>query len=115
WKTPGLSGKEVFEELRKSRDIAVTTVFTVLERLARKGLLRKAKGESVFIFEPVQTEDELARTVSKEVLKGVLDLWSGSAMASFVDILASKDPGELDRLSRLISSKKHDLDKRPRK
>ncbi|MFQ5736660.1 MAG: BlaI/MecI/CopY family transcriptional regulator [Thermodesulfobacteriota bacterium] len=111
WDSPGATGKEVLEEIRRSRSIAVTTVFTVLERLVKKGLVRKSKGESVFTFEPVQTRDELASVVSREVLKGVFDLWSGTAMASFVDIVASKDPEELERLSCLISSKKEELEK----
>lgn len=111
WKTPGLCGREVSEELRKDRKIAVTTVFTILERLVKKGLVRKVKGESVYTFEPVQSEEELAGAISKEVFRGVLDLGSGSALASFVDIVASKDPEELERLARLISAKKKELGK----
>ncbi|GMR05268.1 MAG: hypothetical protein BMS9Abin24_068 [Thermodesulfobacteriota bacterium] len=112
WKEPGSTGKEVFEEIRKSRSIAVTTVFTVLERLVKKGLVRKARGGPVFTFEAAQTRDELAKTVSRDVLKGVFDLWRGPAMASFVDIVASDDPEELERLSRLISSKQQELGRR---
>lgn len=114
WKTPGLCGREVFEELSKSRKIAVTTVLTVLERLAKKGLVRKVKGESVYAFEPVQSEEELAGAISKEVFRGVLDLGSGSALASFVDMVASKDPEELERLAHLISAKKKELGRGPK-
>lgn len=111
WDRQRATGNEVIEDIRKSRKIAVTTVFTVLERLSKKGLVRKTKGESVFMFEPVYTEDELAREVSREVMKGVIDLWKGSAISSFVDIVARESPEDLDRLSRLISTKKKELEK----
>ena len=110
WARPGSTAKEVFEEIRNSRTIAATTVFTVLERLAKKGLVRKSRGESVFTYDAAQSREELSAVVSRDVLKGVLDMWSGSAMASFVDLVASKDPAELERLAGLISSKKKELD-----
>ncbi len=112
WAREGATGKEVLVEIRRSRKIAITTVLTVLERLTKKGLVEKAKGESVYIFKPVYTKDEFTREVSQAVLEGVLELWSGPAVASFVDILAQKDPKELDRLSRIISTKKLELEKR---
>lgn len=112
WGRGGATGKEVFEELRRRREIAVTTVFTVLERLYRKGLLHKTRDDGAFVFRPAYSREELARSVSREVLEGVLDLWRGSAVASIVDILASKDPDELDRLSRLIDQKKLEMEKR---
>lgn len=110
WTTDGATGKEVLAEISRTRKIAVTTVFTVLERLTKKGLVKKTKGESFYIFSPVYSKEEFAGMVSEEVLKGVIDLWSGSAVASFVDILAEKDPEELDRLSKLISTKKQELE-----
>lgn len=115
WRTGEATGKEVLADVRKKRKVAVTTVFTVLERLSNKGLVNKTMGETVYLYSAVYSREELARSVSTEVLKGVLDLWSGSAVASFVDILAQNDPEELDRLSRLIAHKKQELEKGPKR
>jgi len=111
WERGGATGKEVLGDLRRSREIAVTTVFTVLERLTRKGLLEKRKIEGVYNFTPRYSRDEFAREVSGEVLKGVFDLWSGPAVSSLVDVLAERDPEELDRLARLIEEKKAKLER----
>lgn len=102
---------EVLADIRRERKAAITTVFTVLERLFQKGLLRKSKGESVYVFEPVYTKEEFTQKVSKEVLKSVIDLCSGSAISSFVDIVAKENPEELDRLTSLISAKKQEIEK----
>ena len=108
WARDEATGNEVLDDIARKRKVAKTTVFTVLDRLAKKGLVRKTRGESVYLFEPAYSKDELARNVSKEVMKGVLDLWSGPAISSFVDIVA-EDPDNLERLSRLISTKRREL------
>jgi hypothetical protein len=63
----------------------------------------------------VYSKEEFTGAVSREVLEGVVELWSGPAVASFVDILAKRDPGELDKLSRLIEKKKMELENRVHK
>jgi predicted transcriptional regulator len=110
WKRGESTGKEVLRDIRQNRDIAFTTVLTVLERLTKKGLVKRTKGAAGNTFSPILTKKEFTREVSEEVLEGVVELWKGSAVASFVDILAQRDPKELDRLSRLIEEKKMELE-----
>ena len=109
WLRGEATGKEIFAEIRQSRNIAVTTVLTVLERLAKKGIVRRSKGESVYVYVPAFTKAEFTDMVSQEVMKGIMDISASSAVASLVDILADTDPHELDRLSKLIEKKKKEI------
>lgn len=109
WTRGEITGREALADIRHLRDIAQTTVLTVLERLVKKGLVKKGKGESVYIYAPVLTKAEFTDKVSQEVMKGILDISTSSAIASLVDILADTDPEELDRLSRLIEKKKKEM------
>lgn len=108
WKRGEASGRVVFEEV--SRDIAMTTVLTVLERLVNKGLLEKRRGQEVNLFRCVYTKEELAKKLSDEVFRSILGLSASAASAAFVDILADIQPVELDRLASLIESKKRELE-----
>ncbi len=110
WKSGPLNGKEIFSDIRRKRDIALTTVLTVLERLAKKGLVRKTRGESVYIFEAAYSREGFAREVSQEVLKSIFDISRSGACASFVDMLATADPVELEELSSMIEKKKKELE-----
>lgn len=112
WAKGELNGKAVFAEIKASREIALTTVLTVLERLTKKRLVKKIKGDSVFLFKPAYTKDEFAREVSNEVLKGIFGISASGACASFVDILADTDPVELERLSTIIENKKKELERK---
>ncbi|MBI5233662.1 MAG: BlaI/MecI/CopY family transcriptional regulator [Deltaproteobacteria bacterium] len=113
WKKGKATGKEVFVELKSAREIALTTVLTVLQRLVKKGLVIKTKGaDNIYIFTACSTKDEFSNEVSEEVLKGVIDLSASSAIAQFVDILAKKDPEELERLASIVLKKKTEREKR---
>jgi predicted transcriptional regulator len=110
WKRGEATGKEVLGEIRLTREIAFTTVLTVLERLTKKGLVTRSRGPNGSVFAPVYTKSEFTKGVSREVLEGVIELGSAPASASFVDILAESDPEELERLARLIEEKRHELE-----
>lgn len=106
WVRSRASGKEIFADINGRRSIALTTVLTVLKRLVAKGLVKKVKGESVYLYAPAYTKDEFVREVSAEVLKDIFEISTSGVTAAFVDMLAQEDPSELDRLSALIESKK---------
>jgi predicted transcriptional regulator len=114
WARGDASGKDVFEDIKKTRPVALTTVLTVLERLVKKGFVRKMKGESVFMFAPAYSRDEFARKASEGVFKGIAEISRTGVVASLVDVLAGIDPKELDRLTTLIESKKRELSEKGR-
>lgn len=109
WASGTANGRDVFSGIKAGRDIALTTVLTVLERLAKKGLVRKEKGGGLIAFSPALSREEFARTVSEDVFKGILGISASGLCASFVDALAASGPEELERLSELIESKKKEL------
>ena len=109
WAGGAMSGKEVFEELREKRPLALTTVLTVLDRLVKKGLVNKSRGESVNLFRARYSKDEFAREVSGAILRDVMKISASSATASFVDLLADEDPEELKRLASLIEKKRREM------
>ncbi|MBI5491730.1 MAG: BlaI/MecI/CopY family transcriptional regulator [Deltaproteobacteria bacterium] len=112
WARGEATGKAVFSEIKGTREIALTTVLTVLERLCKKGFVKRTKGDSVYIFSPAYTKEGFAKEVSGEVLRGIFEISRSGACASFVDTLADTDPVELDRLSVLIEKKKKELERK---
>ncbi|MBI5598615.1 MAG: BlaI/MecI/CopY family transcriptional regulator [Deltaproteobacteria bacterium] len=112
WKKDELCGKDIFVEIKGHRDIAYTTVLTVLERLVKKGLVKKRRANAGYLFATAYSKDEFSSAVSREVLLGVMELSCSNTLASLVDMLAKKDPRELERLSGLIESKKKEFQKK---
>ena len=106
WSRGEVTGREVLEEIQKERPLAFTTILTVMDRLLKKGLIKRKKMGGVFVYAPSISRDEFVKQVSEEVLEGILDISVSSAASSFVDILYKTSPDEMDRLSRLIEERK---------
>ena len=106
WNRGDVTGREVLEEIEKTRPLALTTILTVMDRLLKKGLIKRKKRGWVFVYTPSISRDDFVRQVSEEVMQGILDISASSAASSFVDILYKTSPEEMDRLSRLIEERK---------
>lgn len=65
-----LSVREVHELLAGQRDLAYTTVMTVLDRLAKKGLATRHLEGRAWLYRPARTQiDEVASAVIEQLAK----------------------------------------------
>jgi BlaI family transcriptional regulator, penicillinase repressor len=67
WKLGEGSVKDVRNDLAASRDLAYTTVMTLLDRLVRKGGATRRKNGRMFLYSPVLPRDLLRRLAVKEL------------------------------------------------
>ena len=65
--------KDVRHALTRSRNLAYTTVMTVLDRLARKGGVERRKVGRAFTYSPLLSRDALRRLAVKELLDDFFD------------------------------------------
>lgn len=100
-----LSARAVHDEVVREHPVAIHTVITVLNKLVRKGLLRREQGGEVYEFSARLTEEQFRREVSRRAVEGILSLGPDAVAASFVDALAARDPERLAALARLIQAR----------
>jgi len=106
WRRDRATGKEVWEDIRGSRDVALTTVLTVMDRLTSKGLITKTREEGLFVYRPLITAEKFTRETSQKMLKDYMEISNTSLIASFLDTLAAADPAGIERLSRFIEERR---------
>ena len=85
--------RELVDELQRDREIAYTTVMTVLDNLHKKGWLRRELDGRAYRYEPVSSSDEY----SAELMRGALDT-SPDHVAAFAHFLKQLTPEEVDAL-----------------
>ncbi len=72
WASPDArSVAEALEELNKERDLAYTTVMTVLDRLAKKGMVTRERVERAWHYLPADPQDVVVARDMAEALDGV--------------------------------------------
>jgi len=60
--------KDVRQVVAPSRPLAYTTVMTVLDRLARRGIVTRRKAGRAFVYAPAVSRDAMRRLALKEFL-----------------------------------------------
>jgi predicted transcriptional regulator len=102
WDRGQVTVRDVYEALRERRQIAYTTVMTMMKILDQKGFLKRAPGEDrAFVYEPARSRQAVLRVMVKEFLDRV---FGGSANPLMLHLIKDKHLTEkdLDELRRAI-------------
>lgn len=89
--------REVHQELAGVRDLAYTTVMTVLDRLARKGLVDQHREGRAFRYRATATRAELTAGLMHDALGDVTGGDRGQALVAFVGEAGADDLQTLRR------------------
>jgi BlaI family transcriptional regulator, penicillinase repressor len=98
---------EVQEALRPERELAATTVATLLTRLAKRGLIRHRLAGRQYLYRAAVSEEAVQQAMAREVA----DLFAGD-VASLVSHLLQAgevDAADLERVKQLIEAKEAEL------
>ena len=93
---------EVQTRLRPERDLAQTTIATLLSRLEKRGVVEHRLDGRQFVYRPLVSEQEVRRSMVSELTTLLFD---GRPEALMSHLLRSRDlaPGDLDRVKRMIA------------
>ena len=68
-----LTVRQVHERFSGRRDLAYTTVMTVLDRLAKKGVVAQQRADRAYRYSAVQTREQLTATLMLDALGAAPD------------------------------------------
>jgi predicted transcriptional regulator len=110
WQRGELNARQALEGV--DRPLAYTTVMTTLDRLFKKGLLRRRKQERAFVYSPCYTRQEWDRRRAQNFLGRFLSgtHQGGQVLIScLVDAVGKEDEALLDELELRIQAKRREL------
>ena len=98
---------EVYKELTARRELAYTTVKTIMERLAEKGYLHCNSRQRAYIYTPTQSREDFVQQVSGAVLNGLFnDFGETIAVHLLEETVRQCDLDTLERLQALINARR---------
>lgn len=83
--------KDVRQVLTQNRNLAYTTVMTILDRLVHKGGVQRRKVGRSFIYEPLVSRESLRRLAVKELVEAFFD-GSDEALLEYLKAGHSRQP-----------------------
>lgn len=104
WRDGPSSVRHVRDRLAEFRDLAYTSVMTIMTIMTKKGYLKRTRKGRSYTYAPLLTEAETARGMLGDLVDRVFD---GSAVAAMVNLLETGDVDdeELAELRELIERK----------
>lgn len=92
--------------LGRARDVGLNTIGSTLERLHRKGLVRRSKMSHAYRYRCTMTRGAFLAQRMLAVVGGADALSDSALLVALVDVIAAADPSVLDRLSSLIAARR---------
>lgn len=85
-----MSVREVHSALGSERDLAYTTVMTVLDRLSKKSVVTRERDGRAWIYRPVQSRESMVADIMHTALADG-DVDRNAALMAFVDRVSPQD------------------------
>ncbi|MBW8015162.1 MAG: BlaI/MecI/CopY family transcriptional regulator [Planctomycetes bacterium] len=104
WRDRQATVRQVKKQLLGFRDLAYTSVMTIMTIMTEKGYLKRSKKDNYYIYKPKITEAETTSGMLGDIVERLFD---GSATAAMVNLLETGDidKAELAKLRKLITRK----------
>ncbi|MDP4961821.1 MAG: BlaI/MecI/CopY family transcriptional regulator [Mycobacterium sp.] len=93
--------RQVHDTLRAQRELAYTTVMTVLQRLSRKGLVTQIRDDRAYQYAALRGRDELVAGLMVDALDQAAD--SGGRRAALMSFVERVGAEEADALRRALA------------
>ncbi len=103
WQRSEATAAEIHEAVLAERDLAPTTVATVLSRLAKKGVVTYRQEGRQYVYRPLVSEHDVRQSMVGDLVEQLFD---GDAAALVSHLLHESEmaPGDLDRLRALLEN-----------
>ena len=115
WDRGKATAPEIHQEIAETRQVAYSTVKTIIDRLEEKGaLLRATKYGRTILYAPAIERESLSRPMVRSFIH---KLFGGNVRPLFNHLIRDESLSleDVDELQRLLSEKRRDLEaeKRP--
>ena len=94
--------------------VAYTTMMTTMDRLFKKGLLKRRKIGRAFVYCAAASKDQVEGAVAAELVRTLLQREGERlpVLSSLVDAVSDRDRALLEELERLVHEKRRALDRK---
>jgi predicted transcriptional regulator len=103
WKRRSATVRDIVEDLGRSRELAYTTVMTIMVRLQAKGLLLRERDGKTYVYRPAYSRAEHRARVSRDLVRGLVNEFGDVALTAFsaeLDGVDARHRAALRRLAR---------------
>jgi predicted transcriptional regulator len=91
---------------------AYTTLMTTMDRLFKKGLLRRHREGRAFVYDAPRSRGQIVKERAALLLRSLLRSEPAPVLSSIVDAVTTQDAELLDELHRLVQRRRKETTRR---
>lgn len=99
-----ISVRDVTENLQHKRQIAYTTVMTIMGRLVEKGLLKRSISGKAYIYRQAYSKDKFLTRISRQIIKTFISSFGEVAVAHFAQEIEKIPVSKRRKLLKILKS-----------
>ena len=100
WERKQVTVRDVYETLRERRQIAYTTVMTVMNNLVKKGLLAQDRSAIAYVYTPAIPGDEVADAILDSLVERLFLGRTSPALSHLLGLKGDLDSAQEEELRR---------------
>jgi len=100
WEDKQVTVRDVYETLRERRQIAYTTVMTVMNNLVKKGLLAQDRSAIAYIYKPAIPGDEVADAILDSLIERLFSGRTNLALSHLLGLRGDLDSAQQEELRK---------------
>jgi predicted transcriptional regulator len=100
WERPRATVRDVYETLREQRQIAYTTVMTVMNNLVKKGLLSQDRTAIAYVYTPAIPGNEVASTILDSLVQRLFRGRASLALSHILGLKRDLNPEQAEELRK---------------
>lgn len=102
WELQSCSVRDVLEKINQTKQLAYTTIATILQRLHEKGLVTR-KGDGVaFLYSPKLSKEAYSKTLARSFISKFFNAFGDVAIASFAQSIDTLPKNKKEYLLELL-------------
>ena len=99
WRRGEATVRQVYDEIRESRNITLPAVMLSMERLTKRGVIQKLVGGRAAVYKPLVTKEVIASSLMADVIDKVLQGSAGSVISYLVGRLSRSELEQIEALN----------------
>jgi len=107
WTRGAMKGRDLYEEIRLTKNIAYTTALTVLDRLSKKGFIKKDRRSGVILFSARISKETYTSTITGNLVQQAFEMSPDLAVSAFADHFSKMSESDMAKLEELLHEKKN--------
>lgn len=103
WELQNCSVRDVLKKITQTKQLAYTTVATILQRLYEKGLIKRSEDQAIILYSPRIPKEVYSKSMAQTFMTKFISSFGDAAIASFAESIEELPKSKREYFLQLLT------------